>query len=172
MSRAVYIFFILFCGCAAAGAEPAVILLPPHANLTWTASPSDWVVGYNLYYGNATRSYQDAIQGGTNLSTTVTNLVLGLTYYFAVTAVDVWGDESDFSAETFWTIPQVLELVLADGDQTPTNQPLTNQFLQSSPDLINWQNCDATTRSNAWFVVQDPAVPQEFYRLVNQPAAP
>jgi hypothetical protein len=152
------LFLLLCAGCGSTFADPSVILLP-QATLTWNASYGD-VAGYNLYYGEATGSYQNEISGGTNLSTTVTGLVFGLTYYFAVTAADVCGNESDFSNEIFFTAPpQTLELVLADGQ---ANQSFT--FVQSSTDLVNWSTCEAVLASNTCQVVVDPTLPAVFYR--------
>jgi hypothetical protein len=162
------LIFAVLCrlaGCAPAFADPAVVLLP-QATLSWNASADAGVVGYNLYYGNAPSSYQNEIPGGTNLSTTVTGLVFGLTYYFAVTAADVCGNESDFSNEIFFTAaPQTMELrfdVPADGHQLPTN--FTFSFLQSSTDLVNWSACEAELVSNACEVSIDTDVPAVFYR--------
>lgn len=66
--------------------------------LAWDASISPNVVAYNVYVGGASRTYGTPIGIGNVTTYTVTGLSLG-TYYFAVTAVDVNGDESDFSNE-------------------------------------------------------------------------
>ena len=42
---------------------------------------------------------------GTNLTVSVSNLVEGTTYYFAATAVDTNGLESDYSTEVSTLIP-------------------------------------------------------------------
>ena len=58
------------------------------------------VQGTNWY-----RAYTNVVNAGTNLSATVSNLVAGLTYYFAATAYDTNALESDYSEEVSLTIP-------------------------------------------------------------------
>jgi len=68
-------------------------------NLTWDPSTDSTVVGYNVYYGTASHSYQTLIPVGNHVSAAVSGLSDGTTYYFAVTAIDAFGVESDFSTE-------------------------------------------------------------------------
>ena len=68
-------------------------------NLTWDPSTDSNVVGYNVYYGTASHSYQTLIPVGNHVSAAVSGLSDGTTYYFAVTAIDAFGVESDFSTE-------------------------------------------------------------------------
>jgi fibronectin type 3 domain-containing protein len=66
------------------------------------------VSGYRIYYGTASRSYDQAKGSGqfvTNTTATVPNLEGGTTYYFAVTAVDASGTESTYSGEATKAIP-------------------------------------------------------------------
>ena len=78
---------------------------PPTVQLTWDASPSTNVAGYNLYYGGASTTYTNMTSLGNVLTAKVTGLVPGATYYFAVTAVDSAGLESVFSNEVSWIAP-------------------------------------------------------------------
>jgi fibronectin type 3 domain-containing protein len=61
------------------------------------------VQGYRVYYGTSSRAYLQT--KGAGLDSTgetdfvVTNLQAGRTYYFAVTAYDASGNESDYSSE-------------------------------------------------------------------------
>lgn len=57
---------------------------------------------------NWSRSYTNMVTAGTNLTATVSNLVSGVTYYFAATAYDTNTLESDFSSEVSCTIPMPL----------------------------------------------------------------
>ena len=62
--------------------------------LAWDPNPGNTVVGYHLYVGGASRNYTNMIDTGSATSGTVSGLVPGKTYYFAVTAYDVIGLES------------------------------------------------------------------------------
>src|SRR5277367_1131782 len=69
------------------------------ATLNWTASTDTNVVGYKVYYGVETRVYTNSIDEGDVTNATVCGLITGTTYYFAVTAYDSFGLESDYSNE-------------------------------------------------------------------------
>jgi hypothetical protein len=172
------LILILLCGCAApaayltpdtshlipftaqsrtviAPAPASAILLPPQANVSWNASADDSVAGYVVYYGPAPFSFTNAIAVGTNLTVTVGALDYWGIYYFAVTAMDTNGVESDFSDEVPFLVPKVLELQFGD---------VPGDFVQASTDFVNWSPRAATRVGNAWHVVIDPSVPKEFYR--------
>ena len=72
-------------------------------SLAWDPSPSQNITGYNLYIGNTSGNYGSPIAIGNQTTYTVTGLSNG-TYYFAVTAVNIDGLESNFSNEVFATI--------------------------------------------------------------------
>jgi len=75
---------------AAAGAQQVM--------LAWDASASTNVVGYRLYYGTNTGSYQYVTNVGPGLTQAVV-LPHGGRWFFAATAYDRNGLESDFSSE-------------------------------------------------------------------------
>jgi hypothetical protein len=66
--------------------------------LVWNQHPDPEVTGNLVYYGNTSRSYSYCTNVGNVTKATVTGLKAG-TYYFAVTAVNIEGLESDFSNE-------------------------------------------------------------------------
>ena len=68
------------------------------AFLTWGPSPSAGITGYRIYAGNSSRIYSAPITTGNQTEYTMTGLTNG-TWYFAVTAVDIEGNESDYSNE-------------------------------------------------------------------------
>ena len=73
---------------------------PQSATLAWDPSPGTNVIAnYNLYYGVASAPYTNVVAAGTNTTMSISNLVAGTTYYFAATAVDTSGLESDYSTE-------------------------------------------------------------------------
>src|SRR6266508_1971000 len=66
--------------------------------LAWDPNPETTLSGYKLYFGTASRDYATVINVSKSTTYTVTGLVSG-TYYFAVTAYDIQGNESGFSNE-------------------------------------------------------------------------
>ncbi len=82
----------------------------PHcSSLTWTASPSSDISGYNVYRGTATGQEGDSpLNGGTLVAGEAfedDTVTIGSTYYYVVTAVDSVGTESVWSNEAQDTIP-------------------------------------------------------------------
>ena len=73
-------------------------------SLTWDANPESDLGGYKLYYGTASQAYSDVINVGKDTQVTLNNLSQGVTYFFAVTAYDLQGAESDYSNEIDKTV--------------------------------------------------------------------
>jgi Fibronectin type III domain len=69
------------------------------ATLTWQPSTSTDVASYKVYMGTASGVYSSSIPVGNVTAYTVTNLGVGSTYYFAVTASNISGLESSHSSE-------------------------------------------------------------------------
>jgi hypothetical protein len=68
--------------------------------LTWNISTADDIAGYKIYYGNSSGNYNSFVDVGNQTSYTISDLVDGNTYFIAVTAYDINGNESGFSKET------------------------------------------------------------------------
>lgn len=75
------------------------------AVISWQANTEPDLQEYRVYTGTASRTYGTPTPVGKATSYTVDNLEEGVTYYFAVTAVDTSGNESGFSQEVYKTIP-------------------------------------------------------------------
>lgn len=80
--------------------------------LAWDPNPEVDIAGYRLYHGTETRFgntnevYLEPVIEITNATQcVVTNLEYGFTYFFAVTAFNTSGLESDFSNEVSYTTP-------------------------------------------------------------------
>ncbi len=72
--------------------------------ISWNENTESDLAGYRLYYGSASQSYTDTVDVGLVSHYTVGGLSEGETYYFAVTAYDFSGNESEFSDEVFATV--------------------------------------------------------------------
>ncbi len=147
-----------------------------NVTLTWDPSPSPDASNYNIYYGFTSGVYDNEISAGDNTNITLSNMVPGATYYFAVTARD--GSESPFSNEAEYTVPL-----------NPTNPPATlsapvaanGQFsfsvsgvsgsqyvVEESSDLIHW----TPVMTNTVPFVYEPTIgqsSQQFFRAVLLP---
>ena len=100
VGRRVVVFLICaFCLCGPA--------FPINITLDWDPISAATLAGYKIYYGFQSRTYTASIPIGTQTSFTFPAGVLqvGQTYYFAVTAYDNSGNESNYSNEVFTTIP-------------------------------------------------------------------
>jgi hypothetical protein len=103
--------------------------------LAWNPSPSPGVVGYILYYGPASHAYTNMVTVGN-----ATNVTIGIQplsdYFFAVTAYDSFGLESDFSEELKYAELQGAPIEW----QLPTNVIVANYTwrLERSYDLKQW----------------------------------
>ena len=82
---------------------------PQHSvGLSWSASDSQGVVGYNVYRGGVSGGPYSKINTSLDAGTNYTDnqVVAGQTYYYVATAVDGNGDESGYSNEVPAVIPQ------------------------------------------------------------------
>ncbi len=108
------LFFITFCliaglnlyfsGCGGGSSETSS-LTETGITLAWDAptkrtdgSSLSGLAGFKVYYGNSTRQYNQSVDVGNVTTVTVDNLPLG-PLYIAVTAYDVFGNESEYSEE-------------------------------------------------------------------------
>ena len=85
--------------------------------LAWDAptdengTPQDSIIGYYLYYGPESGTYDVSIDVGLQETVVLSNLLAEQPYYFAVTAYDDLGNESDYSNEVCAILlPEVVEL--------------------------------------------------------------
>jgi len=118
-----------------AGLTTCAKLDAANVTLAWDPpSPSSGVAGYNLYYGAASRTYTNALRTAvTSTSLTITNLVPGVTYFFAATTTDDIGLESEYSEEASYTVPT------AGLNAPPTLDPLLDLAIDedSGPRLVS-----------------------------------
>ena len=93
--------------------------------INWSSNTESDLDGYKVYYGISSRQYLSYLDVGNVTSADISNLGEGRTYYFAVTAYDINGNESSYSQEVSVAIP----------DQTPTQDPVDND--RSSEDGVD-----------------------------------
>lgn len=88
--------------------------------LAWYPNPpEDEVAGYVVYYGKTSGRYTGSVDVGNMTTCTLTGLTPGVPYFIALTAYDVFDNESDFSAEVSGmgtpVPPQVTSLQINSG---------------------------------------------------------
>jgi len=127
-----------------------IILLSPQnaatayaesATLSWDAVDAPDLEGYVVYWSTTSinsadfTGYEDCQAVCDITSFEITGLEPGQTYYFAVTAMDLAGQESDFSDEISHTIPDLFEnqhpVALASTDVVVGQVPLSVNFAAS-----------------------------------------
>src|SRR5262245_1626675 len=75
-----------------------------NVSLAWDPNSEPDLAGYIVYYGNASGQYTNSSRLANTTNTTVSGLQQGGTYYFAVTAYNDQGLESDPSNEVFYQV--------------------------------------------------------------------
>jgi fibronectin type 3 domain-containing protein len=73
--------------------------------LAWDPNTDPDLAGYRIHYGLLSDQYSNSVDVGNQTSYTLSNLTDGKTYYFAATAYDQAGYESDFSNEVVFNVP-------------------------------------------------------------------
>src|SRR5581483_10313669 len=114
---------IFFLGTSLFGLLSVSAQSPATVMLAWDPSPDSNVVGYFRYYGSASGTYTNIVDVGPATSTSVSGLLHGSTYYFAVTAYNSIGLQSLPSSELPYTVPPDTNGLVAPAILSqPTNQ--------------------------------------------------
>lgn len=145
-------------------------------SVAWNSSLSPSVVGYNVYYGLASGVY-NSVESVTGTNATITGLAAGTTYYFAATAVDAFGDESQLSNETSYTtgVPTVQVRTASAGQFAMTVSGLIGQTyeIEATQDFITWTVIGTVTLDASGSVdftdTNSASFPQRFYRTHETP---
>ena len=112
--------------------------------LAWDQSTDPNVAGYNVYYGVACHTYTNIIDVGKATNATISGLAEGTTYYFAATAYNTLGLESDYSNEAGCTVAMVhpgLQFRVTPAKQiilTVTGQTAHTYEIQATQDFTTW----------------------------------
>ena len=70
--------------------------------LAWDANTEPDLAGYKVYWGTASGNYSNNVDVGNVTETEIKNLPDDVLVYFAATAYDAEGNESDFSNEIYF----------------------------------------------------------------------
>jgi len=87
----------------------SLLMTAAHAaqvTVAWDANADPAVTGYRVHYGTAPGNYTSHVDVGNVTTCVISGLLEGVTYYFAATAYDGDGHESDYSAAVSYTVPQ------------------------------------------------------------------
>jgi len=113
------------------------------ASLSWTPPVTDAngssltdLGGYIVYYGTRPGSYTQGIDVGNTTAYKIANLIPGTTYYFAVTAYDISGNESYYSNETS-------KYILNNDTSAPVISGVYANNISRTSATINWTTDEA-----------------------------
>lgn len=169
--------FILTITCGILACLPNSAFAARTISLAWDPSPDPTVIGYNVYYGTVSGNYTNIVSAGNSSTASVTGLIEGQTYYFAVTAYDAAGLESVFSNEVSYRVPSAVLAVQqkpsANGGATSIvvtsqNGSPSQWTLESSRDLKNWSTVARGTNIPVNVTLNVSNTPARFFRLKNQ----
>lgn len=82
-------------------------LFAAQATLSWNPNSESDLAGYKVYWGTSSGSYEWNTDVKNVISHTVTGLIEGDTYFFAATAYDFSGNESGYSNEVSYDVPDI-----------------------------------------------------------------
>ena len=141
-----------------------------NVTLSWMPSSSTNVVGYIIYYGTVSQTYDNSVAVGDTNVVTISGLVEGTTYYFAASAIDSAGEESPFSNEAVYEVPSFAATLAllpesADGFSFSVSGFSGYEYVvQSSTDLINWVSVQTNTAPFTFTDTNAASMQQCFYQ--------
>jgi len=91
----------------------AVLSASPSVRVAWDPNPETNIKGYRIYYGEVSSGPTNLVDVGNQTTGTITNLVFATSYFFYVTAYNVFDLESDPSEALYYTTPVISPLALS-----------------------------------------------------------
>src|SRR3972149_2601731 len=88
--------------------------------LAWDPNTEADLAGYKVHIGTSPGAYSQSIDVGHVTTFTVPGLLAGETYYLALTAYDIFANESGFSSQVRTTIPKPPEPTTVSTPSTQT----------------------------------------------------
>jgi hypothetical protein len=113
--------------------------------LAWDAATDTGLAGYKIYYGTQTKQYSYYIDAGNLTAIIVPDLTAGQTYYFAATAYNSDGTESDYSNEVIYSLTSTCSYSIS-----PSSQTFASSGGSISITVTTQSGCSWTANSNAW----------------------
>jgi len=117
------------------------------ATLIWDRNNEGDLAGYNIYCGTATRNYESIIDVGNVTEYKLRDLNEGVTYYIALTAYDITGNESEFSAEIEYFVDDGIPYDEDNCPNTP-NGPDLGTCAETIGDIVKGTGVICTIGSN------------------------
>lgn len=134
----------------------------PAVSLTWTPNPEANLAGYKLHFGSSSGSYPTVVDLGAVPSASLPPMILGKTYYIALSAYDTEGRDGPLSAELAVTAAPPAPVAntaftTASAGQgalqwryPSTDAGSADRFtIESSPDLVTWSPAGSLTPAQA-----------------------
>jgi hypothetical protein len=106
-----------------------------NVTLSWNPNIQASLAGYALYYGTASQNYTTRLPVSPLVtSNIVQNLQSGQTYYFAVTATNLAGQQSPYSSEVAITIPAGNSAPVANAQSVTTIEDTSKAITLAASD--------------------------------------
>jgi len=117
--------------------------------LAWDPNTDPDLAGYRIHYGLLSDQYSNSVNVGNQTSYTLSNLTDGKTYYFAATAYDQAGYESDFSDEVVYSAPPACAYSVS-----PVSQSFVSGGGSGTVNVTTQSGCNWTAISNvSWSTI-------------------
>ncbi len=122
-------------------------------SLAWDSNTEPDLGGYKLYMGTSPGSYSQIFDVGHVTSYTVSNLLAGDTYYFALTAYDIYANESGFSPEISTTISQAFGSAAEDTTSSSSEGESTTASSEDKSTTASSEDKSTTAPDspNTWY---------------------
>lgn len=135
--------------------------------LAWDQNPETDIGGYIVYYGVSSRNYTNAVNVGNVTTNTVASLVDGVTYFFAVTAYNTNGLESDFSDEVSYARPGTWPAVFTLAPLLSRSNVVLRGQANPLPDLVWFEWAVDADRSNRFRLVANSPTNGTYWANLN-----
>ena len=153
--------------CAALILVTTVAIGAVSVTVAWNPNPEPDIAGYKVYVGTNSDRYSTVVDAGNRTSQVISNLAAGWTYFFAASAYDTTGLESELSPGVSYTVPVPSpELIF-----TPLGNGSFGIQFQGVPGVTYWIEYATNLTSPTWRRLATPtADPQGLVQLTDTPA--